>query len=91
MPLSFVPLKLNGNFTVAIVHGFDLAAQIPEIRQQLDKVCRLRFSDKELDYLATFPFFTPDFIEFLRIYQLDMRFVSIRPKGEDVNCVFADP
>ncbi|MBW6508690.1 MAG: nicotinate phosphoribosyltransferase [Desulfuromonadales bacterium] len=72
-------------------HGFDLAAQIPEIKQQLEEVCRLRFADEELDYLATFPFFTPDFIEFLRIYQLDMRFVSIRPMGEDIDLRIRGP
>lgn len=72
-------------------HGFDLAAQIPTIRQQLEEVCRLRFSDEELDYLATFPFFTPDFIEFLRIYQLDMRFVAIQPQGENVDLRIRGP
>ncbi len=71
--------------------GFDLAAQIPEIRQQLEEVCRLRFAAKELDYIATFPFFTPDFIEFLRIYQLDMRFVSIRPRDKDIDLRIRGP
>ena len=72
-------------------HGFDLAAQIPEIKQQLEAVCRLRFTDEELDYLATFPFFTTDFIEFLRIYQLDMRFVSIAPQAEDIDLRIRGP
>ena len=72
-------------------HGFDLAAHIPEIRNQLEEVCRLRFADEELDYLATFPFFTPDFIEFLRIYQLDMRFVSIRPRDKDIDLRIRGP
>jgi len=72
-------------------HGFDLAAQIPEIAQQLAEVCCLRFADEELDYLATFPFFSPDFIEFLRIYQLDMRFVSLLPRGKDLELRIRGP
>jgi nicotinate phosphoribosyltransferase len=88
---EFRTVEAEWKFSCRNRHGFDLAAQIPAIKQQLDEVCRLRFSDEELDYLATFPFFTADFIEFLRIYQLDMRFVSIRPQGEDLELRIRGP
>lgn len=88
---EFRSVEVEWKFACRNRHGFDLAAQISEIRQQLEEVCRLRFADEELDYLATFPFFTPDFIEFLRIYQLNMRFVSIRPMGEDIDLRIRGP
>ncbi|HEY7866489.1 MAG TPA: nicotinate phosphoribosyltransferase, partial [Psychromonas sp.] len=72
-------------------NGFDLAALIPEILCQLEHLCTLSFSDAELDYLASFSYIKPDFIEFLRIFRLDMRFVHIEPKGEDLNLRFRGP
>ncbi len=88
---EFRTVEAEWKFLCRNLRGFNLAAQIPAIRQQLEEVCRLRFADEELDYLATFPFFTPDFIEFLRIYQLDMRFVSIRPQDEDIELRIRGP
>ncbi len=71
--------------------AFNLAELIPEILQQLEHLCTLSFRDDELEYLAAFPFFTPDFIEFLRIFRLDMRFVFLRPRGEDIDLRFRGP
>ncbi len=63
---------------------FDLAPLIPAIRRQLQFVCTLNFSEAELAYLAGFPFITSDFIEFLRIYRLDSRFVELKPRGREL-------
>ncbi len=64
---------------------------IPEIRRQLEHVCSLSFSEKELQYLAEFPFMSKDFIEFLRIFRLDMRFVQLREKGNDLDLRIRGP
>ncbi|MCW8994632.1 MAG: nicotinate phosphoribosyltransferase [Psychromonas sp.] len=72
-------------------NDFDLAMLIPEILRQLEHVCTLSFSDPELDYLTDFPFIKPDFIEFLRIFKLDMRFVHLQPKGGDLDLRFRGP
>lgn len=72
-------------------NGFDLAALIPEIERQLEHVCSLHFSDEELDYLAGFSFIKPDFIEFLRIFKLNQRFIHIKPRGEDLDLRFRGP
>lgn len=72
-------------------NGYNLAELIPDILDQLHQLCSLSFSNAELDYLAGFPFFKPDFIEFLRIFRLDMRFVSLQAAGEDIDLRFCGP
>ena len=49
---------------------------IQEINQELDNLCRIRFTDKELAYLNTFSFFKKDFIEYLRLFQLNRKFIN---------------
>ena len=72
-------------------NGLDLTALIPEVHRQLEHLCSLSFTDKELDYLGNFDFITPDFIEFLRIFKLNMRFVKLEPKDGDINLRFHGP
>ncbi|PLX87179.1 MAG: nicotinate phosphoribosyltransferase [Desulfuromonas sp.] len=88
---EFRTVAVEWKFACRNRNGFNLAELIPEIRRQLHHVCSLRFTAEELDYLATFPYITSDFIEFLRIFHLDMRFVQLEPKGEDLNLRFHGP
>ena len=46
-----------------------------EINAQIDHLCTLRFTDEELDYLASLRFIKPDFVEFLRIWHPLRRYV----------------
>ena len=88
---EFRTVDVEWKFACRNRNGFDLAALIPEIGRQLEHVCTLSFSDDELDYLAGFAFIKPDFIEFLRIFRLDMRFVQLQPKGQDLDLRFRGP
>lgn len=88
---EFRTVDVEWKFACRNTNGFDLSALIPEILRQLKHVCTLRFRDVELEYLAAFPFIKPDFIEFLRIFHLDMRFVHLQPKGEDLDLRFRGP
>jgi len=88
---EFRTVAVEWKFACRNRNGFDLAALIPEILRQLEHVCSLDFRSEELEYLSRFPYITPDFIEFLRIYRLDMRFVQLRPKGADLNLRFQGP
>jgi nicotinate phosphoribosyltransferase len=72
-------------------NGFNLAELIPEILRQLEHVCTLSFTEQELDYLSQFPYIKPDFIEFLRIFKLNKRFIQLQPKGDDLNLRFHGP
>jgi nicotinate phosphoribosyltransferase len=71
--------------------GLDLTKLLPEIHRQLDHVCTLSFTDQELDYLGRFSYIKPDFIEFLRIFKLNMRFVQLDAQGENLNLRFNGP
>ncbi len=88
---EFRSVDVEWKFACRNRNGFNLAALIPEILRQLEHVCTLSFNDAELTYLASFPFFKPDFIEFLRIFRLDMRFIELQPNGEDLELRFRGP
>jgi nicotinate phosphoribosyltransferase len=62
--------------------AFPLALLADEVNQQLDRLCGLRFARDELDYLAALRFIKPDFIEFLRIFQLNRDFIVVRTDGD---------
>jgi len=40
------------------------------IDKEIDNLCKLRFTEEELDYLRKIPFLTDDYIDFLRMFQL---------------------
>ncbi|MDA3904390.1 MAG: nicotinate phosphoribosyltransferase, partial [Desulfuromusa sp.] len=88
---EFRTVDVEWKFACRNRNGYDLAALIPEILRQLEHVCTLSFADDELDYLASFPFIKANFIEFLRIFRLDMRFVELQPQGTDLDLRFRGP
>jgi nicotinate phosphoribosyltransferase len=59
--------------------GIDLTPYIGAIQQEIDALCSLRFSAAELDYLRQLRFLKSDFIDFLELFQLHARHVSIAP------------
>lgn len=60
----------------------DLIPLAKNIEKAVDALCQLRFQKDELDYLRQFSFFKPDFIEFLRIFQLNRDFIQIKTEPE---------
>lgn len=56
---------------------------VDEINAQIDHLCTLRFTDEELDYLASLRFIKPDFIEFLRIWHPLRRYVTYLENPND--------
>ncbi len=57
---------------------------LDEINEQIDHLCKLRFSHKELDYLKSIRFIKADYVEFLRLYHPIRDYVttSLSDKGE---------
>src|SRR5690606_10480618 len=55
-----------------------LAELVDEVNEQLDHLCSLRFAPDELDYLAGLRYIKPDFVQFLRVFQLHRPFISAR-------------
>ncbi len=64
---------------------------IADIHHQLEHLSTLSFTNAELEYLDSFSFISRDFIEFLRIFRLDMRFVEIKQLGEGLDIRFRGP
>jgi nicotinate phosphoribosyltransferase len=57
--------------------GVDLQPYIDEIREEIRLLCELRFTDEELDYLAGFRFIKSDYVDFLRLFHLPERCISV--------------
>lgn len=60
----------------------DLSPYLGEIRQEVRELCQLRFTEDELSYLAGLRFMKSDFIDFLRLFQLQERYIRIEPGAE---------
>lgn len=88
---EFRTVDVEWKFTCRNRNDLDLTPLIPEINRQLKHICTLHFTDDELKYLRQLPYITPDFIEFLRIFRLNMRYVTLEAKGEDLNLRFHGP
>ena len=62
----------------------NLAPYVSEIREEIRGLCGLRFQDAELAYLKAMRFIKPDFIDFLGIFKLNEKYVTVTalPTGE---------
>jgi nicotinate phosphoribosyltransferase len=62
----------------------DLAPYVMEIREEIRGLCNLRFQDAELAYLKGMRFIKSDFVDFLAIFRLNEKYVSVTalPSGE---------
>jgi nicotinate phosphoribosyltransferase len=57
--------------------GIRLAPYLDEMRAQVEQLCTLRFRDEELGYLRTLRFIKSDFVDFLGLFQLNTKYISI--------------
>jgi nicotinate phosphoribosyltransferase len=57
--------------------GVDLTPDLPAIREELVKLCSLRFRDDELVYLRGLRFMKSDFVDFLALFHFSERYVRI--------------
>ncbi len=66
----------------------DLAAHVNEIRDEIRSLCSLHFQDAELSYLHSLRFIKSDFIDFLGLFKLNEKYITVTalPSGEiDIN------
>jgi len=61
--------------------GIDLARYIDEISTEIDLLCELRFQPDELEYLRAMRFVKPDFVDFLGLFHLDRKYLTLRPSA----------
>ena len=73
--------------------AFPLAELLPEVNQQLDHLCSLSFTEDELGYLGALRYIKNDFVDFLRIFRFQRRFVraSIAEDGRTLEIVAEGP
>lgn len=57
--------------------AYPLADIKADLEQQLDGLCELRFLDDELDYLRGLRFIRSDFVDYLELFKLKRRFVTV--------------
>ena len=57
--------------------GVDIAPFLDEIHAEIESLCELRFDADELDYLRAMRFIKSDFVDFLGLFQLNMRSIRI--------------
>jgi len=62
----------------------DLAPYVREIREEIRALCSLHFQDAELAYLRGMRFIKSDFVDFLGLFRLNEKYVSVKamPSGE---------
>ena len=62
--------------------GVDLAPLVGRIREELDHLCSLRFADDELAYLRSLRFIDSDFVDFLGLFHLNAKYVTVKPSDD---------
>ena len=68
-----------------------LARLVDGVNAQLDALCTLRFSEEELGWLAGLRFIKSDFIDFLRLFHFQRRFISVSADGDELRIRAAGP
>ncbi len=59
--------------------GIDLVPHIAAIRSEISSLCELRFRDAELQYLRGLRFIKSDFVDFLGLFQLNTKYITVTP------------
>lgn len=62
-----------------------LSQLLDQVNAQLDHLCTLRFTEDELAYLSGLRFIKSDFVDFLRLFQFQRRFITARAEGEQLH------
>ena len=71
--------------------AWPLAELLPEVNAQLDHLCSLAFTEDELAYLAGLRYIKSDFVDFLRIFRFQRRFIRAEAEGDTLRIVAQGP
>jgi len=61
--------------------GYPLAELQADVDRELDHLCSLPFTEEELAYVGGLRYIKPDFVDFLRIFRFQRRFVRTSVEG----------
>jgi len=70
---------------------FPLSQLAQEVEAQLDLLCSLSFSEVELEFLAGRRYLKSDFIDFLRIFRFQRRYINVATRGDQLEIVARGP
>ena len=59
--------------------GVNLAAHVSDIREEISSLCKLQFQASELAYLRALRFIKSDFVDFLGLFKLNEKYVTVTP------------
>jgi nicotinate phosphoribosyltransferase len=59
--------------------GMLLAPYADEIREEIRSLCHLKFSEPELAYLRSMRFIKSDFVDFLGLFKLNEKYITVTP------------
>lgn len=65
--------------------GVELGPYADEIRDEIHHLCSLRFKDEELEYLAGLRFIKSDFVDFLSLFHLKEKYITVKADPEAPN------
>lgn len=71
--------------------AYPLAELREEVEAQIDHLCSLRFAEDELACLATKRYLKSDFIDFLRIFHFQRRYIEVGSDGDTLTIVARGP
>lgn len=70
---------------------FPLSELAAEVNLQIDHLCRLRFTQDELDYLSSLRYIKSDFVDFLSLFHFQRRFIEVSTDGDELIVVAKGP
>jgi nicotinate phosphoribosyltransferase len=74
--------------------GVQLATHVDEIRAEIAHLCSLRFTEAELEYLRSLRFIKSDFVDFLGLFQMNPKYVTVAATpdgGGEISIVIRGP
>ncbi|MGH8117691.1 MAG: nicotinate phosphoribosyltransferase [Rhodanobacteraceae bacterium] len=72
-------------------HVSALLAPVARVREEIAALCRLRFRPQELDYLRGLRYLKQDFVEILRVFQLQEDHVEVTDDDGELGIVIRGP
>ncbi|MEY2861252.1 MAG: hypothetical protein RL392_1710 [Pseudomonadota bacterium] len=72
--------------------GINLAQHAEEIREEIRSLCSLQFQESELAYLRSMRFIKSDFVDFLGLFKLNEKYITVTPlPSGEIDIVIVGP
>ena len=84
-------VRAEYRFVCRNASAYPLADLLDEVNDQLDHLCTLSLTEDELAYLGGLGYIKPDFVDFLRIFRFQRRFIEARAAGDTLKIVASGP